>query len=402
MISQPINEIKIANFKSIPDMTLPLKNINIFIGPNGSGKSNILEAIGILSAATTGRVDDTSLYRRGVRPGVPRLYKSAFVEKRIAPHIYFEAHSSDAKYTVSLHNPLEQQQIIWRFKTEELRESGIPVFSRGPRKSTSGHAIKQLNQEDGLAALKMVELPESSYGRSLLTKLRDYAIFSPNTLTLRGLIPDMQSRDPVGLSGGSLADALMNLQKQAKSDVFLEEQYENYVSLIDWISNVDTSTATGSLLSPTIPRQKLSVRFHDRFMRDGKNELSGYDASEGALYILFVAVLALLPNAPSCFAIDNFDQALNPRLVQRLTSTICSRISPLKQILLTAHNPAVLDGIPLYDPQVQLFIVDRNAAGYTQCRPLIITDELVKLSEEKKWPLSQLWVSGDLGGVPNV
>lgn len=71
-----VDKVKIHNFKSIENMELELGLLNIFIGANGAGKTNILEALGIISSAVYGIVDDESLLRRGVRPGVPRLYKT--------------------------------------------------------------------------------------------------------------------------------------------------------------------------------------------------------------------------------------------------------------------------------------------------------------------------------------
>ena len=44
------------------------------------------------------------------------------------------------------------------------------------------------------------------------------------------------------------------------------------------------------------------IKFVDRYMKEGRNVLSGYDASEGALYILFLAVLAAHPKAPAFLA----------------------------------------------------------------------------------------------------
>lgn len=53
------------NLQSLEDVTVDLGRVNVFIGANGSGKSNLLEALGILSAAADGRVDDQSLLARG-------------------------------------------------------------------------------------------------------------------------------------------------------------------------------------------------------------------------------------------------------------------------------------------------------------------------------------------------
>lgn len=404
-----IKKIGIHFFKSIVKQEIDLGLVNVLIGANGSGKSNILEAIGVLAAAASGRVDDESLQRRGVRPGVPRLYKSAFGQ-RIGPHISFDAFSSqEASYSVSLNNPLENPRPAWLYKTENLRSGTTPVASRGP---ASGGLRAARNVEQGIAALRIAELEESDPAVQLMNTLRDYAIYSPSTLILRGLIPDPQSRDPVGLAGGRLAEAVRQLINLAHGNAlvsphsdFFADAFNELLELIDWIKDLGVTGMAESLLSSSVPRPRLVLRFRDRYMREGKNTLTANDASEGALYVLFCAVLALLPMAPKCLAIDNLDQALNPRLIQKLVSLLCKWItenpSP-RQLLFTAHNPAVLDGLPLDDERVKLFAVDRNSEGHTVMNQVVVTDELRRLSEERGWPLSRLWVMGHLGGVPNV
>ena len=116
-----ITTLRVEMFKSIVSLKLDLGRINLFIGANGSGKSNLLEAVGVLGAAAFGRVEDESLLRRGVRPGVPRLYKTAFPRTSSVPHILFGATSgAGAGYEVTLWNPLENPSPAWRFKTEKL------------------------------------------------------------------------------------------------------------------------------------------------------------------------------------------------------------------------------------------------------------------------------------------
>ena len=53
----PIKILKIKNFKSIKDLELRCKKINVFIGEPNTGKSNILEAIGLLSFSNYGTGD---------------------------------------------------------------------------------------------------------------------------------------------------------------------------------------------------------------------------------------------------------------------------------------------------------------------------------------------------------
>lgn len=71
-----IEKITIKNFKSIYDASFEPGNVNVFIGANGSGKSSILEAIGILSAAMSDRVNNNALQRKGIHLSTAALYKS--------------------------------------------------------------------------------------------------------------------------------------------------------------------------------------------------------------------------------------------------------------------------------------------------------------------------------------
>jgi AAA15 family ATPase/GTPase len=73
-----ISGFTVEGFKSLAEASVELGAFNVFIGANGSGKSNLLEAIGVMGAAAFGSVEPETLRYRGVRPGIPSLYKSSF------------------------------------------------------------------------------------------------------------------------------------------------------------------------------------------------------------------------------------------------------------------------------------------------------------------------------------
>jgi hypothetical protein len=151
----------------------------------------------------------------------------------------------------------------------------------------------------------------------------------------------------------------------------LSEALDAARSLIDWARGFSAAPSVGAPLSPSAARSRSVIKFRDRFMAEGRNILTGYDASEGALHILFCAVLALHPRAPRLLAVDNVDQSINPRLAAALMERLCSWTAGRngdRQWLLTAHNPAVLDGLPLDQPDVRLFVVDRDSDGHTMVR----------------------------------
>jgi hypothetical protein len=394
-----IRKVDIRGFKSIYSTTIELGRVNCFIGANGAGKSNLLEALGVLGAAANGVVDDESLLRRGVRAGLPRLYKSSFATEHTPADIAIGvAGESNEIYRVSLLNPLDSPEPAWSYKTEVLSDGESEIVSAGIRSKTN------LNKKAGLAALKLVDLQPTNPAAQLMQRLQEFAIYCPNTPTLRGIVPDQQSRVPVGLSGGQIAEGFATLRKHLDNG---EEEstdiLEQVLELIDWVADIQTTSHGTTLLSPKVPRTMLLLKFTDRFMNQTRNELTAYDASEGALYVIFTALLCLLPQAPHLLALDNLDQALNPRLLVRLISRLSGWLhfnDPDRQLLFTAHNPAALDGLDLSDPEIRLFVVERNSNGQTCVRRLEVTAELTSLNQE--YPLSRLWLMGHLGAVPNV
>ena len=52
-----IDEIEIKGVKSIANLKIDIKDINVFIGANGSGKSNFIGVFKILHEITEGRLD---------------------------------------------------------------------------------------------------------------------------------------------------------------------------------------------------------------------------------------------------------------------------------------------------------------------------------------------------------
>ena len=396
-----LEHLSVRTFKSLDDVEVDLGRVNVFIGANGSGKSNLLEAVGILSAAADGKVDDQALLARGVRPGLPVLYKSAFPARsgrRIPPHLHFGARSERAQYEVSLHNPLNDPAPAWRFKTELWEDDDGTLVGRSPFQKDN------TNPERGLAALKAVEVPAGA-ALDLLRLLQGYVIFSPATAVLRGVAPETQPRRPVGLSGGNLPRAIRDLLRQRKGDDRSRRILQEVSGLVDWADRFGWTRSDRLPLSSTAAASKNVVRFRDRFMRKDRNVLSGYDAAEGALYVLFLAVVAGHEASPALCAVDNADHGLNPRLARSLMEHLCRWYldsSEPRQILLTTHNPLVLDGLPLQDERVRLFTVSRTGSGRTSVRRVVVDDRLLE-KKEQGWSLSRLWVMGHLGGgVPDV
>jgi predicted ATPase len=396
-----LTQLSVQGFKSLQAVQdLELGVVNVFMGANGSGKTNLMEAIGLLSAAVGGQIDDQALLRRGVRPSTPSLYQSSFREAKdreeISIRAWWTLGQDTAEYGVEVANGVDARQQPWpyeekfKFNDEELEL----VPKRGETRVIFPSGEKSYPTRWGM-------VPRIVY--DLFSVLSDYAIFSPNTPVLQGTVADIGQRPPVGLAGGQLPEAVKELLG-AKRGAFGALELDELFELLDWVDEIAVEPPSRELVSPSVPTARNIIRFTDRWMQAGRNQLSAYDASEGTLYVLFALVLALHPRSPRLFAIDNLDQAMHPRLARSTTRLFCQqmlKVDPPRQALLTTHNPLVLDGLDLRDDRIRLFAVERSTRGTTQIHRVEVSDEVLQATQSGL-SLSNLWVMGRLGGVPDM
>ena len=116
--------------------------------------------------------------------------------------------------------------------------------------------------------------------------------------------------------------------------------------------------------------------------------------------MLLLFYFALFSNdlTPRFFAIDNIDTSLNPKLCEKLTMELVSLTNlHNKQVLLTTHNPSVLDGLNLDDDAQRLFVVYRGERGQTLVRRV---RKPTRSDGALPIRLSEAFLHGALGGLP--
>jgi predicted ATPase len=393
--SAMITKFKVENFKSIERADLELGTVNVFIGANGSGKSNLLEAFGVLAAAASGKVDQESLMRRGCRP--KGFFRPMFPEVPESAETSLQASNGEHRYSVDLLSPPQGHWMIgWEFRGEAL--------SAGHRKLVDRVATDggKRDPQTGLAALKLAEGEVADLVADFLRTLASFSIYAADTLVMREQIQDLQIREPVGLSGGHLMEAVGQI---SQNQTLYEKLNEEFASSFEYLDRFNVFTRPGE--DGTNGKNGF-IGFRDRYFRPHATGqpwiLGANQVNEGALYFLFAAVLCLHPAVSNFLAIDNADHGLNPLLARRMITTVSKWLLESKkprQILMTTHNPLVLDGLALDDSRVRLFTVDRDNRGRTIVKRFHITEEHRKKAIEG-WTLSRMWVNGLIGGVPNV
>ncbi|WP_026725673.1 AAA family ATPase [Flavobacterium sasangense] len=389
-----IKNISISNYKSIVKQDIDLGRVNVFIGENGSGKSNVLEAVAMLAASKCDELTTEKLFNRGVRVTKPSLTFNSFLKHKLKKKSIIELENLDGTKIKSVFINDNPDDIYSKWIDEE-NLAFQNTFLKLTLKHFKSQKDLQIDDFDDFERfLSNKYLP--SVNRNIFTDLYgenvlDYVIYNINSNALRGISSESK-REYLGIFGEGL-DVLLS--------TFSDEQLEELMSynFISWLEEIkldgnDLLKYKGHKLG----RSNSNLYFTDRFMKRNNKLFSAENANEGALHILFYLALFISEKTPKFFAIDNIETALNPKLCRDLIASIVKLSSSHdKQVLITTHNPAVLDGINLFDENQKLFVVKRADDGQTIVEPIKFKPSL----QDSKFKLSELWMRGYLGGLSN-
>jgi len=339
-----IDKINIKNFKSIVDLEFDPGRINILIGANGCGKTNILEAIALASAANQNRLDYEYLGRR-LRIAEPEFMCSQFES------------NDDAN--------IENDIVI--SLTDHLGQNTYCLLSYDS--NTNSWTDRKLN---GLTK------------DFIYTHLSSFLIFSPEETNLRKFNDDAMIR-PLDRRGEGMFRHLKELLSNGNNEMM--EALHAGLSLLDWFKGFE--------IPKDLFTQESRLDIADRYLKETKPFFDQQSLNEGFLFLLFYLILFNSPKTPSFFAIDNIETSLNPKLSRRLLQHLVEVAKKTdKQVIITTHSPYVLDGLDLSDDGQRLFVVRRNIDGHTKV-------SRVQYKENRNLPLSEIWMSGVLGGLPD-
>jgi predicted ATPase len=425
-----ITQLTIENYKSIQDLTLDVGRVNVLIGENGCGKSNILEAITFAAAAEADRLDKSSLNNKGIRVTEPELMRSAFENNsKSNNHIIIALTFLNGSNLYTLENdntPYSEwvhiERNLMKHMSESLQRENLIKFESEQKKLS----MKSLSDiENYVNNLTKNPTEYSEQERSFLAfkllqgllnnprEIKDFIIYSPENTSLRNF---SERAYPLGYKGEGLLDLLIYTQDDAKqSQDFTElNDIQEALELFGWFETIKIPDDFSPL------EKKITIK--DRYLEMPFDQRS---ANEGFLLVLFYITLVVSKYTPKIFAIDNIDTSLNPKLCSKLIEEIARLAKKYdKQIFLTSHNPAILDGIDLGDEEQRLIVVYRDDEGKTCCDTLDLKDKpksatkarLLRLfkdnpiicqkieetfnNSEEPLKLSEAFLRGYLGGLP--
>jgi len=400
-----LKRLHIKNYKSVYDETIELGRFNIFIGENGSGKTNILEALGMASAAAENKLSYDELALKGLRVAKPTITFSSFLGERQGKEIlinYFEKFNEEE---VNFENILTSNYPNDIFSSWELsrkttnREGEISTmknlltnFSEDFKTSASfSRFMGELKFNPSLRneILKIQKEKSVFFGVSIINT---YKIFNLSTQILRGI--GGTSRAIPGIQGENLDRLIESFDKEERAKL------EEYAYFINWLEKIEIDREDRHRLDGhKLDMSNSILYFRDKYMQRKNNLFSAENANEGVLHILFYLALFISKHSPKLFAIDNIETALNPELCKKLIEQLAKLSKETdRQVLITTHSPAALDGLNLHDDEQRLFKVYRNRKGHTKVKRIKLKPD--QQLNGQGFKLSELWMRNQIGAIP--
>lgn len=388
-----IERIHIENFKSIYDLDINVGRVNLFIGENGSGKSNLLEALVFVSANQSKKLDNEFLVSRGIRVTKPDLMYSAF-EESIEDKVICVSIGSNTKLDKYEFVNDDGQYPKWLYKTDKIIRDEIhkqhTELTKEEIDEVLSHIYKFILKDKESFVSALNENVED--GREIILdeehkfQFKNFIIYSPENTALRTFEKEGQIQ-PLGINGEGLLK-LLKVVNHYEDKTYIKTIIES-LQLFDWFEDIK--------IPDNLSMGEDKVIIKDKYLYQVIDQRS---TNEGFLFILFYITLIVAKETPKAFAIDNIDASLNPKLCTKLM-LIINELSKKydKQIFLTTHNPAILDGMDLNDDEQKLFVVSRNKSGHTRMKNITIENK-PKSSNDEPLKLSEAFLRGYLGGLP--
>ena len=289
-----LKELHIKNFKSYKNQTLKLAPLTVLIGDNGSGKSNAIEALKLLSWSVS-------------NIGAFKLKKMV----RGDLFSFFHPNTDLLRVGCKMDNIQQEDDIVEVILNND--------------------SIRDYNVQQNQWTVN----PESFAKLSQATK---YAL--SKKITFLKSIPSVKDVDPYPLdifqdNGANFLGVLYN-----KCQI----EY-NRLQILYFLQNVLGEQIKDIRLLQN-EYGKFSLKLRERFLNQ-EIYTSDSDFSDGLVYILAIATALISMPENSMLVIEDFGNVVYPAKLKALLETIQKYAEKRNiQLLISTHNPVVMDFIP--------------------------------------------------------
>jgi len=363
-----LEKLEIFGFRSLRDIKLELKPINVLIGANGAGKSNLIEVFRLLKSLQN---NSLQLYIGKAGGANSLLHYGASVTHEMGVSIYVNTSENLISYGMRLTATAGDSLIF--------ADESVTRFEEG--KSTPKQNLGTAHKE---SLLNSAEYQHDLMTTAVRTQLENSQVFhfhdTSETARLRANC-DIENHHTLMSDGSNLAAILYKLRDIKRP------YYERIVKTVRLIAPFFKDF----VLKPEINPNYIQLRWRDR---NSDYEFRAHQLSDGTLRTMVLITLLLQPESdlPTLIVLDEPELGLHPYAINIIASLI-HRVSTQTQMMLATQSSTFLD---YFEPE-QVIVVEQQqgVSSFKRLEPASLREWL------EEYSLSEMWEKNVTGGHPS-
>jgi len=377
-----LTKIAIKNYKSLENVELALRPLNVLVGPNNSGKSNLLDCLEWLRefmmiqgpGAIESRGGFKNLVWNGEIQRTISIELSGSLGRKSSYQYLLEVSGGKTHHSISKELFKIDDAILLEYPVSLGNYSGQYIlYNRKQERLQNGSIIR--GNEPNLKYLAGIEsVPELSQFR---TEIENWRFHNPVPSRMRN--PVQVRRDlRLGKEGENLSGVLHSIHSEFR-DAF-QKLEEKLRSAVPEVTQLVTALTEGGETYINLKENKLNL------------PIPSWAMSDGTLALLAMLAVFYSPEPPPLVCLEEPENFLHPHLLELLGELLINA-SDRSQIMITTHSPYLLD---LFKPE-NVIIIEKKE-GKTTLQSAQNKKGIKKALQDLG--LGEFWYSGALGGVP--
>lgn len=360
-----IEQVIIKNYKSIQDLKLPLKQINVLIGSNGVGKSNFISFFELVKSIYEQNLGKFTIEKGGIDN---LLYQGRQKSEKISGLL-------DFNNTNAFYFHIKPTQSTKGY----IEESGDYFNSKSTDKNYKEWSHRYWDKAVEESIIRESNEWRADYIKKYLESFTVYHFHDTSSTSPMRSSCNINDNENLKRNGSNLAAYLYKLSKTDEKSFYLIEATVR--SIAPYFKRFKLRE------NPNIPNT-IQLEWEEV---DSDMYLNGFSFSDGTLRFIALTTLLLQPNTPKVIIIDEPELGLHPVAINKLAALV-KKASKTSQIIISTQSTNVVNCFNVDD----IITVDRE-----NCQSVFKHLSEQNLSiwlDNYEYSISDLWEKNIIGG----